>query len=97
MEKINLTNKCGYWNISRLETKNAKENSITELRYQDMGCDSCLGYETSCQYYFSPLIEYEKGLKTGFINKAKLEVKNEYQNKRNNKARSRRINNEIPL
>ena len=72
MEKINLKNKCGYWNISRLEMKIAKENSITELRYQDMGCDSCSGYETSCQYYFSPLIEYEKGLKTGFINEANL-------------------------
>lgn len=40
-----------------------------------MGCDSCSGYETSCQYYFSPLIEYEKGLKTGFINKKSYEEK----------------------
>jgi len=71
---MKLTNKCGYWNIAKSEEErrekminNNEMNSNILFSgtkgYEIKGCYNCSGYDKGCDTYFSPLEEYNKGLR----------------------------------
>ena len=66
MEKMNLADKCGYYDIARNHKEINLARSLGEKgieSYIKMGCYECSGTDTDCPMYFSPLKEYQKRMK----------------------------------
>ena len=63
-----LEDKCGYYTASRTQRQNEIARGLgtkgTES-FENMGCYDCDGHNRTCEAYFNPVEEYERGLKNG--------------------------------